>query len=138
MKPPPFEYHAAETLPEALGMLADYGQDAKVLAGGQSLLPLLSLRLARPAHLIDINGLQAEIGQIQTWDGGEVPHIEIEHLETLPISDVNFRGVGEGGAIAAPAALTNAIEDALSPLGVKITEQWLPPSRILELTGAIT
>jgi carbon-monoxide dehydrogenase large subunit len=67
----------------------------------------------------------------------EVPNIEIDHLETPPISDVNFRGVGEGGAIAAPAALTNAIEDALSPLGVKITEQWLPPSRILELTGAV-
>jgi carbon-monoxide dehydrogenase large subunit len=68
----------------------------------------------------------------------EVPNIEIEHLETPPISDVNFRGVGEGGAIAAPAALTNAIEDALAPLGVKITEQWLPPSRILELTGSLS
>jgi carbon-monoxide dehydrogenase large subunit len=67
----------------------------------------------------------------------EVPTIDIDHLETPPISPVNFRGVGEGGAIAAPAALTNAIEDALSPLGVKIIEQWLPPSRILELTGAI-
>jgi len=67
----------------------------------------------------------------------EVPHIEIHHLETPPISPVNFRGVGEGGAIAAPAALTNAIEDALAPLGVKIREQYLPPSRILELTGAI-
>jgi carbon-monoxide dehydrogenase large subunit len=67
----------------------------------------------------------------------EVPHIEIEHLDTPAISPVNFRGVGEGGAIAAPAALTNAIEDALAPLGVKITEQWLPPSRILELAGAI-
>ena len=49
----------------------------------------------------------------------------------------NFRGVGEGGAIGAPAALTNAIEDALAPLGVKITEQYLPPTRILELIGAI-
>ena len=67
----------------------------------------------------------------------EVPRIEIDHLETPPISAVNFRGVGEGGALVAPAALTNAIEDALAPLGVKITEQWLPPSRILELTGAI-
>jgi carbon-monoxide dehydrogenase large subunit len=67
----------------------------------------------------------------------EVPHIEIDHLETPPISAVNFRGVGEGGAIVAPAALTNAIEDALAPLGVKITEQYLPPSRILELTGEI-
>jgi carbon-monoxide dehydrogenase large subunit len=67
----------------------------------------------------------------------EVPRIEIDHLETPPISPVNFRGVGEGGALVAPAALTNAIEDALAPLGVKITEQYLPPSRILELTGAI-
>jgi carbon-monoxide dehydrogenase large subunit len=67
----------------------------------------------------------------------EIPTIEIDHLETPPISPVNFRGVGEGGAIAAPAALTNAIEDALAPLGVRITEQWLPPTRILELTGAI-
>jgi carbon-monoxide dehydrogenase large subunit len=67
----------------------------------------------------------------------EVPTIEIDHLETPPISPVNFRGVGEGGALVAPAALTNAIEDALAPLGVKITEQWLPPSRILELVGAI-
>jgi carbon-monoxide dehydrogenase large subunit len=67
----------------------------------------------------------------------EIPTIEIDHLETPPISAVNFRGVGEGGAICAPAALTNAIEDALAPLGVKITEQYLPPSRILELIGAI-
>jgi len=67
----------------------------------------------------------------------EVPTIEIDHLETPPISPVNFRGVGEGGALIAPAALTNAIEDALAPLGVKITEQYLPPARILELTGTI-
>jgi len=67
----------------------------------------------------------------------EIPRIEIDHLETPPISPVNFRGVGEGGALIAPAALTNAIEDALAPFGVKISEQYLPPTRILELTGAI-
>jgi carbon-monoxide dehydrogenase large subunit len=64
----------------------------------------------------------------------EIPPIEIEHLETPPISPVNFRGVGEGGAICAPPALTNAIADAL---GVKITQQPLTPTRILELMGAI-
>jgi carbon-monoxide dehydrogenase large subunit len=64
----------------------------------------------------------------------EIPPIEIEHLETPPISPVNFRGVGEGGAICAPPAIVNAISDAL---GVKITEQPLPPTRILELMGAI-
>ena len=51
--------------------------------------------------------------------------------------EVNSRGVGEGGAIGAPAAVTNAIEDALLPFGVKIDEQYLPPARILELVGVI-
>ncbi len=69
----------------------------------------------------------------------EVPTIEIDHLETAPEGgvDVDFRGVGEAGAVVAPAALTNAIEDALAPLGVRINEQYLPPSRILELAGVI-
>ena len=47
------------------------------------------------------------------------------------------RGVGEGGAIGAPAALTSAIEDALVPFGAKVTDQYLPPSKILELAGVI-
>jgi aerobic carbon-monoxide dehydrogenase large subunit len=49
----------------------------------------------------------------------------------------NYRGVGEAGMIGAPAAITNAIEDALSDLGVAIHDQHLPPSRILELAGVI-
>jgi carbon-monoxide dehydrogenase large subunit len=67
----------------------------------------------------------------------EIPEIEIEHLEVPTNDEVPSRGVGEGGAIAAPAAVTNAIEDALAPFNVRITEQYLPPSRILELIGAI-
>jgi len=68
----------------------------------------------------------------------EVPRIEIHHLETVPLDpDVNFRGIGEGGMIVAPPTLCNAIEDALSPFGVRITEQHLPPLRILELIGAL-
>jgi carbon-monoxide dehydrogenase large subunit len=64
----------------------------------------------------------------------DVPRIEIEHLETVPLdADVNFRGVGEGGMIVAPPTLVNAIEDALSPFGVRIYEQHLPPARIMEL-----
>jgi carbon-monoxide dehydrogenase medium subunit len=55
MKLPPFEYHLAGSVDEAIGLLAEWGDEAKVLAGGQSLVPLLSFRLARPAHLIDIN-----------------------------------------------------------------------------------
>jgi carbon-monoxide dehydrogenase large subunit len=64
----------------------------------------------------------------------DVPRIEIEHLETVPLdADVNFRGVGEGGMIVAPPTLVSAIEDALSPFGVRIYEQHLPPARILDL-----
>ncbi len=55
MKPPPFEYHDPSSLDEALGLLAEHGDDAKVLAGGQSLVPMLNFRLMRPARLIDIN-----------------------------------------------------------------------------------
>jgi len=67
----------------------------------------------------------------------DVPRIEIEHLETVPLdADVNFRGVGEGGMIVAPPTVVCAIEDALSPFGVRIYEQHLPPSRILELIAA--
>jgi carbon-monoxide dehydrogenase large subunit len=69
----------------------------------------------------------------------DVPPIEIVHLETVPLDpDVNWRGVGEGGMIVTPATVCSAIEDALSPFGVRITEQHLPPARILELIGAIS
>lgn len=54
MIPPPFDYHAPKTLPEAFALLGQYGEEAKILSGGQSLLPLLKLRFASPGHLIDI------------------------------------------------------------------------------------
>ena len=70
MKLPPFEYEAPTTVDEAVGLLAEYGDEASVLAGGQSLIPLLALRLARPAVLIDINGV-AELSGV-TAAGGSV------------------------------------------------------------------
>jgi len=54
MIPASFDYHAPKTLPEALALLGQLGDEAKVLSGGQSLLPLLKLRFAQPAHLVDI------------------------------------------------------------------------------------
>jgi carbon-monoxide dehydrogenase medium subunit/6-hydroxypseudooxynicotine dehydrogenase subunit alpha len=57
LKPPPFAYHAPATVDDALRLLAQHGEAAKPLAGGQSLVPLLNFRLARPEHLIDLNGL---------------------------------------------------------------------------------
>lgn len=55
IKPPRFDYHAPATADEALALLQRYGGDAKVLAGGQSLMPLLDFRLSHPAALVDLN-----------------------------------------------------------------------------------
>jgi hypothetical protein len=59
MKAPAFKYVRAETLEEALGYLVGYGDDARVIAGGQSLLPMMNMRVANPEVLVDINGLDA-------------------------------------------------------------------------------
>ena len=59
MKPAPFEYHAPRTVDEAVALLAEVApRDGRVLAGGQSLVPAMALRLALPAHLVDINGVK--------------------------------------------------------------------------------
>jgi aerobic carbon-monoxide dehydrogenase medium subunit len=54
MIPPSFDYHAPRTLPEAVALLGQFGDEAKILSGGQSLLPMMKLRFAQPAHLVDI------------------------------------------------------------------------------------
>ena len=58
MIPPPFEYRAPDSLSEALALLREHGDEARLMAGGQSLLPMLKLRLIRPAVIIDIGGLE--------------------------------------------------------------------------------
>ena len=58
MKPAPFEYLAPRTVPEAVSLLARHGEEAKLLAGGQSLVPLMNMRLARPRRVIDLNRTQ--------------------------------------------------------------------------------
>ena len=71
VKPPSFEYHRPAELAEAVAVLADLGADGKVLAGGQSLVPLLNMRLAAPHALVDINRLGGELGGIRV-DAEEV------------------------------------------------------------------
>jgi carbon-monoxide dehydrogenase medium subunit len=68
MKLPPFDYAAPANVDEALDLLAEHGDEASVLAGGQSLIPLLALRLARPSVVVDINGL-GELDGISTSNG---------------------------------------------------------------------
>jgi carbon-monoxide dehydrogenase medium subunit len=68
MKLPQFDYEAPKTVAEALELLAEYEDEASVLAGGQSLIPLLALRLAHPAVLIDINGI-GELSGVSAANG---------------------------------------------------------------------
>jgi carbon-monoxide dehydrogenase medium subunit len=82
VKPSPFAYTAPSSLDEALAVLAEVGDDAKVLAGGQSLLPILSMRLAAPAHLVDINRV-SELAYVRVEDGGVrvgalARHVDVE------------------------------------------------------------
>ncbi len=94
--------------------------------------------LERSAYDEDGNCQSATLMDYLVPTACDIPRIEIEHLETVPLdTDVNFRGVGEGGMIVAPPTVVNAIEDALSPFGVRIYEQHLPPARILELIAAV-
>ena len=68
MKPAPFDYCEPKTLSEALDLLAKFGDTAKPLAGGQSLVPMMNMRLARPEHLVDLNGLH-ELGYLKVEHG---------------------------------------------------------------------
>jgi aerobic carbon-monoxide dehydrogenase medium subunit len=68
MKPAQFEYHAPETVADILAILGEHADDAKVLAGGQSLVPMLALRLARFDHLVDLNRVDELVG-IERRDG---------------------------------------------------------------------
>ncbi len=83
MKPPAFTYHRPTTLDEALRLLTELGEQGKVLAGGQSLVPLMSMRLAAPGHLVDINHLSeldtVEVTRDHVRVGALARHSRVEH-----------------------------------------------------------
>jgi carbon-monoxide dehydrogenase medium subunit len=82
VKPPPLRYSRPGSTAEALALLASLGEDGKVLAGGQSLVPLLSMRLAAPEHLVDINRL-AELGYVRVENGQVRVGALARHAEVL-------------------------------------------------------
>ncbi len=117
MYPASFEYHRATSVKDALGLLQKFGDDAKLLSGGHSLIPMMKLRLAQPAHLIDIAGIR-DLGQIRE-DGGKVvigagaTHAQVETSDIVrkripllaecaaEIGDVQVRNRGTiGGSLA--------------------------------------
>jgi len=83
MKPAPFAWHGPRSVPEAVTVLSEHGSQAKVLAGGQSLVPVLAMRLAEPAHLVDINKV-TELDTVTTTPSGVTVgalarHSRVEH-----------------------------------------------------------
>jgi len=117
MYPASFEYHAPASLQEALSLLDRYQDDAKVLAGSQSLVPLMKLRLAQPGHLVDLRKLPGLTGVSESGDalqiGAMTTHRAIEasellraKLPVLPeaaalIGDAQVRNLGTlGGSLA--------------------------------------
>ncbi|WP_030261701.1 FAD binding domain-containing protein [Streptomyces violens] len=95
MKPAPFRYHRARSTEDATRLLAELGADAKVIAGGQSLVAMMNYRLARPAHLVDIGGLRALDHLHTDADGGlHIGALTTHHtVETAP-PDVLEPGFG--------------------------------------------
>jgi carbon-monoxide dehydrogenase medium subunit len=89
VKPPPFEYHAPRDLGEALDVLAEVGPRGKVLAGGQSLIPMLNMRLASPEHVVDINRLKSLATLDTSPDGVTVGaltrHSQVERYAEHPL-----------------------------------------------------
>ena len=143
MKPAPFVHHAPRTVAEAVAVLAEVGQDGKVLAGGQSLIPILNMRLASPAHLIDINrvtGLaDVTMTESEVRVGALVRHAQLEHHDeayaVLPLLRqalvnvahpvIRNRGTTVGsivhadtaGEMPAILALTDGVIEAVSDSG---------------------
>jgi carbon-monoxide dehydrogenase medium subunit len=79
MIPPAFDYHAPTSVPEALALLGRLGPDAKLLAGGHSLLPMMKLRFAQPAHLIDLNRIDALRGIREEGDTVVIGAMTVEN-----------------------------------------------------------
>ena len=149
MKPPPFEYYAPKTVDETLTHLAEYGYDAKVLAGGQSLVPMMNFRLAQPSVIVDINNL-SELFSIREVDGGGIyigamaRHNQVETnslvaeraaliTDAMPhIATVQVRSRGTfGGSLAHadPSAELTAVSVALEGnflLRSQKGERWVP------------
>lgn len=90
MKPAWFDYHAPRQLDEALDLLAEGGADVRVLAGGQSLIPMLNLRILNPAVVVDINRIDS-LGKLEAGDDTLCVGALVRHADLLRSSDVRAR-----------------------------------------------
>jgi carbon-monoxide dehydrogenase medium subunit len=108
MIPPAFEYLRPTTIPQAIAFLQQYGDEAKILSGGQSLIPMMKLRLARPAYLIDINRISG-LSYIKEQDG----HLKIggltreADLESSPLIRSKFPIIHDTAHVIADPQVRN-------------------------------
>jgi carbon-monoxide dehydrogenase medium subunit/6-hydroxypseudooxynicotine dehydrogenase subunit alpha len=108
VKPPPFEYHDPRSIDEAVGLLAEAGDEGKALAGGQSLVPLLNFRLAQPSVLVDLNRV-AELSYLRRQDG----RLQIgamcrqARLELSPVAQEGWPLLGDALALVAHPQIRN-------------------------------
>ena len=143
MKPAPFTHHAPRTLDEAIDILGEVGHDGKILAGGQSLIPVLNMRLAQPAHLVDINRV-AGLDTVTVTDthvrvGATVRHAALQRHDeayaVLPVLRQALRNVAHpairnrgttigsiahadaAGEMPSIAVLTGAVMEIVGPHG---------------------
>ena len=137
MKPAPFTYVRPASVADAVRELSEHGFGARVLSGGQSLVPMLHMRLMRPEVVVDINGLEAELGRIEpsgseTVIGALVRYKELERspviAERLPLLTEAVRHIGDrqvrnrgtiGGALA-QADPTGEMPLACLALGARV------------------
>ena len=145
MKPAPFVHHAPATVAEAVAVLGEVGHEGKVLAGGQSLIPILNMRLASPAHLVDINRVAglSSVDVAPGWVrvGATVRHAGLERSEeayaALPLlrralvhvahPAIRNRGTTVGSIAHADAAgempavlcLTGGVVEVVGPAGAR-------------------
>jgi CO/xanthine dehydrogenase FAD-binding subunit len=151
MKPPRFDYLVPRSLDEALGILAEHGEQAKVLAGGQSLVPLLNFRLVRPAYLVDLNeigelaGIRAEDGRLVLGAMTRQRAVETSALvrercpllaDAMPqIGHVQIRNRGTVGGSLAHADPAGELPAVVAALGAELVlrsrrgERRLPPEQ---------
>lgn len=137
MYPVPFEYHRAGSVEEAVALLGRFGDSAKLIAGGHSLLPLMKLRLAEPRHLVDIRRIPALSG-VREEDGALIigaatPHQILERSpiiqKRLPIvseaaaqiGDVQVRNMGTIGGSLAHADPAADLPAVMLALGAELT-----------------
>src|SRR6267378_1550902 len=83
MYPASFEYHTPTTLAEAIALLGRYGDEAKVLSGSQSLIPLMKLRLAQPAHVVDLRKVDGLTGVREVQGTIQIGDAQVRNLGTI-------------------------------------------------------